>query len=136
MSSNTTTRRTLTVRIPAQIHYQITPNASRRYPAAAKYRLQQELKDTTIRACQGEGWHLGHDLTPPLALDYTVARGKRRQPLDAGNCIASMKYVEDGIAHVLAIDDRHFRVGNMTQIRDPEGIGWIEVTIREVKEPA
>lgn len=136
MSSSQITPCTLTVRIPAQIHSQITPNASRRYPAAAKSRLRQELKDTTIRACQGEGWHLGHDLTPPLALDYTVARGKGRQPLDAGNCIASMKYVEDGIAHVLGIDDRHFRVGGMTQIRDPEGIGWIDVTIREVEEPA
>ena len=128
-----TTRRTLTVRIPAQIHYQITPNASRRYPAAAKSRLRQELKDTTIRACQGEGWHLGHDLTPPLVLDYSVARGKGRQPMDDDNLTSALKHARDGVAHVLGIDDKQMTTGKLTQIRDPDAVGYIEVTIREVE---
>ncbi len=131
-----TTPRTRTVRIPAQIHHQITPNASRRYPAAAKSRLRRELKDTTIRACHGEGWHLGYDLTPPLVLDYTVARGKGRQPFDDDNLIAALKWCRDGIAHVLGIDDKQMTTGTLTQIRDPDAVGWIDVTIREVEEPA
>jgi hypothetical protein len=65
----------------------------------------------------------------PYVLDYVVARAKGKQALDDDNIKAGLKYVQDGIAATLDINDRNFTVGTVTQIRDPDGVGYVDVTI-------
>lgn len=118
-----------TITIPGTIHRQITPNASIKYPAVAKNRLRQALKNDTILACQEAGLHLGHTLTPPIDLLYIVAWEGSRKIMDRDNLIASLKHAQDGIAHVLGIDDRYFREPKVVQVRDPDKRGFIQVVI-------
>lgn len=123
----------LTIRIPAVIHRELTPNGRAHW--RTKHRLEQELKAITYYAFRRQ-----IDLTDPVAcfqtalwpltLDYVVARGKGRQPMDDTNIKAGLKYLEDGIATALGIDDKHFRVGTVEQIRDMDGVGYVDVTIR------
>ena len=70
----------------------------------------------------------------PWTIDYVVARAKGKQALDDDNMKASMKYVQDGIAEVMGINDREIEVGRIKQIRDPQAIGYIEVTISTREE--
>ena len=49
--------------------------------------------------------------------------------MDDINAIAGLKYIEDGIAAALGIDDKHFRFGTIDQVRDPEQRGYVRVTI-------
>ncbi len=123
----------LTVRIPASIDAALTGNSRAKWPQ--KHRLAQELKGTTIWAFRG-AINL-NDPAPfshaswPLRFDWTVARGKGKRALDDDNIKSGLKGAIDGIATALEIDDKHFVIGNVVQIRDVEGIGFIEVRIRE-----
>ncbi len=118
----------ITIRIPASIDPALTGN-SRAHPMK-KHRLFQELKDTTGWALKAQAPHAA--FMPgqlPLTLDYVVARKRFGKPLDDDNVKIGVKGVQDSIAAHLGIDDRHFRVGTVEQIRDVDGIGWIEATI-------
>ena len=119
----------VTITIPGTIHRQITPNASRKYPEAGKARLRQELKDATIEACWGADLHIGHTLTPPIRLHYLIAWEPRRKTMDRDNLIAALKHAQDGIAHVIGIDDRYFLEPTVTQVRDDDKRGFIRVAI-------
>ena len=41
-----------------------------------------------------------------------------------------LKAVQDGIADETGVNDKHMVIGDVEQIRDPQGIGFIDVTIR------
>jgi len=126
----------LTVRIPASIDARLTGNSRAKWPV--KHRLAQELKTTTIYATRGAMGSSAparfQNAILPLRLDWTVARGKGKRVLDDDNLIIGLKHAQDGIASVLGINDRYFVIGEVRQIRDLEGIGWIEVTITETGE--
>ena len=123
----------VTVRIPVQIDPAVTPNGRGHW--RKKHRLQQELKEAAYYAAYNANLEMWEP-EPPLTLNYLIALGKGRRRMDDTNAIASMKYLEDGIAAALGIDDKHFRFGRIQQERDPEGIGYIEVAIEHVARPA
>ena len=63
-------------------------------------------------------------------MNYTVAWGYRQKSWDDDNLIAGLKALRDGIAAEAGIDDKHMVTGSVTQIRDKQKQGYVEVTIR------
>lgn len=116
----------VTIRIPAVLDIGLSPNG--RVHWRKKHRLAKELKQTAMWAMKLH--YL--DVLPetPWQLNYTVALARGRKRWDDDNMIAALKPARDGIAAEAGIDDRHMVTGTLTQIRDPQGIGWIEVQIR------
>lgn len=129
-----------TVRIPISIRTELTPNRSFRTPRNMIYRLQREAKEATVRACEDQvsiirGIQFKREEGWPLTLHVTVARGKRKQALDDDNMVAGLKYVVDGIAKAIGVNDKHMHIARpVNQIRDPDGVGYIEVTIQATGE--
>ncbi len=124
----TVRRMRLTVRIPSSIDPALTGNGTRSW--AKHHRLFQDLKFTTGWALKASIPHASYpDDALPLRLDYVVARAKGRRELDDDNIKIGLKACQDAIALHLGINDRHMVIGTVEQIRDPEGIGWIEVCI-------
>jgi len=122
-----------TIRIPVVIDPALTGNG-RAHPMK-KHRLFQELKDTTGWALKAQAPHAA--FTPdqvPLTLDYVVARKRYAKPYDDDNLIHGLKAARDSIAAHLRIDDRHFVTGRIEQIRDVDGIGYVDVTITPADE--
>lgn len=117
----------VTFRIPIDIPRLANPNVRAHW--RAKHRANQEMKNTTIMAIRASGLLAIEQPTPPITLNYTVARAKGRQKLDDDNIKSSLKYLQDGIADEIVIDDRHITVGSVEQIRDPDGVGYIDVDI-------
>lgn len=118
----------LTVRIPSVIDSALTGNG--RAHRMKKHRLFQELKATTGWALKAEA--PGATFAPgqfPLTLDYVIARKRFAKPLDDDNAKIGVKACQDAVAAHLGIDDKHFRVGIVQQIRDPDGIGYVDVCI-------
>ncbi|MDQ3542111.1 MAG: hypothetical protein M3440_15645 [Chloroflexota bacterium] len=118
----------VTLRIPVVIDPALTGNG-RAHPMK-KYRLFQELKAATMLIVRTTG----PDVYPivPWILDYTVGRPKGKQALDDDNIkSAGLKAIQDGIADELGLDDRYIMIGTVTQVRDVEGLGFVEVRISE-----
>lgn len=124
-----------TVRIPITVKRAVTPNGIPPYQFQTKrgnrmrYRLQAELKKAAKKAVEDAG--LTYPEGTRLTLDYVVAWEKYRRTMDKDNLIAGLKYCQDGIAEALGVNDRYIDVEEVTQIRDPEKKGYMEVTIRE-----
>jgi hypothetical protein len=99
------------------------------------YALQKKLKEATVKACEEQVsvidfMHYGVQKSWPVTLHVTVARGKYKQALDDDNMVASLKYVQDGIAKAIGINDKHIHIARpVTQIRDAAGVGYIDVRI-------
>mgnify|MGYP003559736156 CR=1 FL=1 len=124
----------LTVVIPIELDYRVTPNS--REDWRTKHAIQRDMKATThytmreaidhtdpVACFQTARW--------PLTLHYVIGLAKGRRRMDDINAIAGLKYIEDGIAAALGIDDKHFRFGTIDQVRDPEQRGYVRVTICE-----
>jgi len=124
----------LTVVIPIELDYRVTPNS--REDWRTKHAIQRDMKATTHYTMRE-----AIDLTDPVAcfqtarwpltLHYVIGLAKGRRRMDDINAIAGLKYIEDGIAAALQIDDKHFRFGTIDQVRDPEQRGYVRVTICE-----
>jgi hypothetical protein len=134
--SDTLTTQTLTVTIPVPLNRALSPNARGHWSAkaratqaaraATRYAFRAVLDLNDPGACfQRARW--------PLTLDWEIglAKGQRRQ--DDTNAIASLKAYEDGVASAIGMDDRDFRFGSIRQTRDPEGLGFVRVTITEAE---
>lgn len=118
----------VTITIPGTIDRRLTPNARPHW--ATKRNLAAELKERAYyvaRKANIEMW----EPEPPLTLHILVAWEKGRKLMDDDNLVAGFKAARDGIAVALGIDDKHLRVGTVTQIRDPEKRGFIKVAIEE-----
>ena len=124
----------LTVTIPIELDYRVTPNS--REDWRTKHGIQREMKALTYytmqeaigRADPATGFQTARW---PLTLHYVIGLAKGRRRMDDINAIAGLKYIEDGIAAALQIDDKHFRFGTIDQVRDPEQRGYVRVTICE-----
>ena len=119
----------VTITIPAVIDAAITPNniPVSRGGMMKKHRLQQEIKATTMWAVKGADIDVYP--FPPWVLHYVIAWPKGRKMLDDDNAKASLKYVQDGIAEEIGVDDRYIRVGTVTQVRSGDRSGYIKVAI-------
>ena len=135
--SDTTDLQTLTVTIPMQLDAALSPNARggwwKRHRAVQEarnvthYTMRAEIDLNDPEACfQRARW--------PLTLHWLIGHGKRRRTWDDDNAIAATKPFRDQIADCLGMDDRWFRTGSLTQVRDPEGQGFVRVVIEEAQE--
>jgi hypothetical protein len=117
------------VTIPIEIDARITPNSRAHWRTRAK--IQREMKNTTYTAMMAAGPHTSlHNAPLPLTISYIIGLAPRRQVMDDLNAIASMKYIEDGIAAYLGIDDRNFKFGGLEQVRAGKGNpGFVRVLI-------
>lgn len=69
----------------------------------------------------------------PLRLSYVVAWEKGHRRMDDDNCKASTKAFTDGVATALGIDDKNFILGDVRQVRDKEGLGYVLITVETVE---
>ncbi|HEU0165565.1 MAG TPA: hypothetical protein VFQ54_11020 [Thermomicrobiales bacterium] len=125
----------LVIKVPGTIPYSLTANGRRSTHWRTIHRDAEDLKTRTHYAAleaigdpndpylcfQHDPW--------PLAITYVVGWEKRRHLMDDDNVIAAMKNVRDTIASVLGVDDKHFLTNGLMQERDPEGKGYIGITI-------
>ncbi len=122
-----------TIRIPGTIDPALTGN-SRAHPLT-KYKRGQDLESDAYYAGRNANLEM-MDPALPVTLNYVVARVKGARVLDDDNLIHGLKKCRDGIALALGIDDKHIVTGTLTQIRDPAGVGFIEVSIIPTEKEA
>lgn len=104
--------------------------ATKAYRAAAKMATVNVVNQTILRS-----WERPFPEGTRLALRIVVGWGKGHKRLDeVANLSASIKAAEDGFAEAIGIDDRHFTLSSIEQVRDHDGIGFtrIEATRLEV----
>lgn len=116
--------------IPVQVDLRITPNAKYGVHWGTKTRLRNELKDTAWMATLAAiNDHKGPVPAIPLVMHLTVYRGKGRRPMDDDNIIAWAKPMRDAIAATLGVDDKHITTGEVSQAKDPDGVGFVVVRL-------
>lgn len=124
------TATSLIVTIPGTLDLALSPNRSRTHPGK-RTRLKNELMDrawlSTLTALNGNQ----RRTRLPLTMHIRVAWETGRNRWDDDNLIAAFKGGRDAIAAALGVDDKHIAISSVTQERDPEGRGFIEVTITE-----
>ena len=124
------------VEIRLEIDAKITPNGSAHH--MVKHRIHQQMKRTTQMAMMAAGPHSAlHNAPLPLRLDYVVGWGFRRKKMDDDNIKASLKYVQDGIAEYLGVNDKHMKIGTVEQVSAGKGNQpFVRVLISSKEEPA
>ena len=66
----------------------------------------------------------------PVVLHVVIAYEKGRQTLDFDNAVASLKGAIDGIVQGgFMVDDKQVTGIFLTQTKDPDGLGYIDVTV-------
>lgn len=134
--------RSLTVRVYTAVSPILSPNRSTRTPQNAIWGQQSRIKRKTVDAFRAvidteDPVSCFQSASWPLTIDYVVARGKGRRPMDDSNIKACMKYVEDGIASSLGMNDRDFILGTVTQVRSENPAKpYIDITITEASHAA
>lgn len=126
----------LVVTIPGKIDPALSPNARVHWSTLfrAKFEAEQYAVLYTTQAAHGI------DTDGVEHATYHIERGipKGGRELDADNLTACCKAYLDGVAQALGVDDRHWQIGTVTQVRDPDGIGYLAITLEweQAKEDA
>jgi len=125
----------LTVEIPSDIPRQLNPNASRYQHWGDRVRAEGHLALATtlgLRTARPQGYgDPGPIFLPPITWDLAIFWGKGKKRWDPDNVVAGLKRgVIDAVARTIGVDDKHFAVGEITQGRDPEGLGRMVLTLR------
>lgn len=116
------------VTIPISLDARVTPNSRAHW--RTKHKIQREMLNATYSSMQATGPHDAlHNAPLPLTLHYVIGLAKHRKAMDDDNAKAGLKYIQDGIARYLGIDDKHITVGTVDQVRDPDGRGFVRVLI-------
>jgi len=141
----TRTGRVLTCRIPATPHKLCSPNrtVTRKdrdelgWPLGyekshiIKFALRDQLREAaqvTALSVRPE-----HPIDGPVVLRIVIAYEKGRQTLDFDNAVASLKGAIDGIVQGgFMVDDKQVTGIFLQQTKDPEGYGYIDVTVEAV----
>ena len=126
----------LTIRIPGRIDPDLSPNA--RVHHMRRYRAVKEARRATYYAAvslftrgedDGGGVRFRYDVTVGLA--------KGEKTKDSDNIVSMLKAAIDGIADGLGMrNDRGLRLGTVEQVRDPEGIGFVEFVLTDITSEA
>ncbi len=131
MIATTAAAPALIVRIESVPSPDLSPNA--RVSWRRRHAAGRALRDATALAVRSA--LLGTD--PPalrpgerFRLDWRIAWGKGRRPLDDDNAIASCKAIRDQLAREIGIDDRRMVTGTVDQGRDERGHGFTLVAVR------
>ena len=67
-----------------------------------------------------------------LRIDATIYWAKGRKSVDDDNGWTMLKPVRDGIADALGRNDKDFTLGELTQLRDKAGWGYVVLTLTEI----
>jgi crossover junction endodeoxyribonuclease RusA len=126
---STMTTQTLTIRIDLTPDASLNPNRSNGRHWAARTKAKADLEWATIQGIGPYRWDVPE---PPLTVRFTVAWEKGRKTMDGDNLLASLKPCIDVIAWQLDINDKHFRFAPIEQTRDPDGRGYMTVTLSGV----
>jgi Holliday junction resolvase RusA-like endonuclease len=120
----------IVVRVPMVPAAELSPNARPHPQAKAKYtrQLRQAAQFAAVSArntCGG-----GPILRGAIHVYPTIGWPKARRYMDGDNALSSLKAVWDGFtdAH-LWTDDRYAIFHPVEQVRDPENLGFVEVTL-------
>jgi hypothetical protein len=119
----------LTIRIPGKINPDLNPNSHRHW--RVKHRAQQRAKADAYFATRADGPQCRLDAA--FAYDVTIGLAKGEKRKDDDNAAAMTKHHRDGIAMAFGCqDDKRWRLGTVEQVRDPEGVGYIEFRLTEI----
>jgi hypothetical protein len=117
----------LTVVIPGKIDRRLSPNARVHWRTLAK--VKKETKE--IASLYARQAVQGIDPTGAEHATYSIELGlaKGEQHKDRDNIPTMAKYQADCVAAELGVDDRGWSLGTVTQVRDPEGVGFLRITL-------
>ncbi len=121
----------LIIRIPGRINPDLSPNAHKHW--RTKHRAQQAAHQLGYYYAQTnrDDHGVGHDFA--YDVEIGLAKGEKRK--DDDNAAAMTKHFRDGIAKGMGCrDDANWEMGTVTQVRDPEGYGYIEFRLRMLME--
>jgi hypothetical protein len=119
----------LTIRIPGKIDPDLNPNSHKHW--RVKHRAQQDAFYAAYYEVSRRNLRDVFDDLVRYDVTIGLAKGERRK--DDDNAIAMTKHYRDGMAHGLGMDsDAHMRFGTVEQVRDPEGVGYIEFRLTEI----
>ncbi len=133
---------TLTVRIPVVPDACLSPNArsgTSRWNRSKAVAALREATAVAVRQAIGSGgadpnFFLGCAAVArgwaAMAIDWHVAWPRDRRRKDDDAIPLMVKAARDQIADEIAVNDRRMRTGRVTQSQDPDGLGWIEATLR------
>lgn len=127
----------LTVRVPGQVPHRLSPNrayGNRRYTTKLKGDMKRDW-GFAIR----ERWMPGTPaILGPVSCTITYYRAKNEKIWDGDNLLATMKVGLDQLQALGVVEnDRHIQYEPIKQDRDPDGWGFVELTIRAIaKEEA
>ena len=118
----------LTITIPGKLDPILTPNRGQRNPHGKSKARSRAKSDAFLYGKQAA---YGVNVTGIDRATYHIELGKAKgeQSKDQDGLIAACKGHLDGIALALDVDDRHWHPGTVTQVRDPEQIGYLKITL-------
>lgn len=127
---------TLTIRIPGRLDPDLSPNA--RVHHMRRYRATKAAREAGYYAAVAE-YQAGRDDGTGVRFRYDVtiglAKGEKRK--DDDNAAAMLKSLRDGIADGLGLpSDRGLVAGTVEQVRDVEGIGFVEFILTDITSEA
>lgn len=119
----------LAVTIQGKLPRILLPNRGQRN-ARAKGRARAQAKNDAFLCTREVAWHRS-DLSGIDRAVYHIELGKAHgeQSKDQDNLIAACKGHLDGVAKALDVDDRGWTLGTVTQVRDPDRVGYVRITL-------
>lgn len=112
-----------------------TPNAclslNSREGWRKKARYAKEYRHTAKYSAISTRWT--QPIRGPVMVHYVFGWEKGRKTMDFDNLVGLGKPALDGLVDAGVMGDDRYVVGiTAEQVRDPEGVGYLKVTIREV----
>lgn len=117
----------LTITIPTDLPAALSPNA--RVSWQKRHRAAKAVRETARICARVEV--AAQDYEPPdrIRIDATIYWGRYRKPMDDDNAWIMLKNARDGAADAIGRNDKDFTLGTLTQNRDPDGRGYVVITL-------
>lgn len=122
----------LTIRVDMTPASCLSPNRSKGRHWAVNKKPKNDLIYATKKGLSDAnkyGWLDRITFTPPVTVEIQVRWEKGRKEMDGDNLLASLKACIDEVAKYINVDDKHFNFAPIEQGRDPQGRGFMFVTV-------
>lgn len=135
---------TFTFRVPGPPPYVLSPNAHRAThwskKAKAKKQMQHDWHWAIVDALPRAGIVAAPDgplFTGPTLCEVVYGKPKGGQSWDDVNLLATLKAGIDQLQRLRVIDnDKNLRTVLVDQVRDPDGVGYVEITLTGMESAA
>ena len=118
-------------RIPVTPGPCTSPNS--RCPWQKRARAVKDLRTAArlaaVDAISRRSWVAPLPAEGPIALRWTVFLGRRERVRDFTNITGALKGAEDGIFDALRTNDARVVEVTVQQVRDPDGVGWMQCAV-------